>query len=95
MAMTKKERRTLEGILSNLERACNYIDNDKIAGIAQRLDRPGNGGEYTLNNLQAADVLRMPEYIAVTHKYIGSDITGLWNARAYLRSFLHPEDVTQ
>ena len=90
MAMTKKERGQLIRIMQHLERTVKYLQDDKIVGIASKLKSPGNGGDYTLNNLEAAEVLRTPEYICLHNKNVGSDITGVYMALRSIKSLLFP-----
>ena len=85
--MKKKEQKEIDRALQCLQRAANFLREDKTIGIARRTDHP-NGGSYVINNTEVADEQRWPYAVNLTNKYIGSDIAGVYSALAILQELL-------
>ena len=88
--LTQKQKRQLERILSDLERAEGYIRGPEITGIARIADSP-NGASYILNSPACLAMNKGVKAIDVMHKETGSDIVGLYSAREALDAFLKDE----
>jgi len=90
--LTNTQYKQLHTILSNLERAYNYIQQPAIIGIAKETHSP-LGCDYMIKNPACLDVCSpgtVAASISLMNKSIGSDIAGLSMAMHQLREFLNP-----
>lgn len=80
---TKKQRIALDNILSHLTRAEDYLLRKDVIGIAHENKSP-NGASYIIKNPACSEV----QAVDTLSKYVGSDITGLYDAKRELTNFL-------
>ena len=91
MKIQVKVQNELRRIEANLQRALDYLQSDRVAGIAHTTNNP-NGMSYTIRNrdcLKVATGLR--EHIDVMNKHYGSDITGLEEGLRLLKALLNTQ----
>lgn len=87
MKLSKKDRKQLEAVLEQLTRAQNYITSPRVTGIAVESKHP-NGASYSTSKECASMFHDGVQSIDVMNKWIGSDITGLYNAHNLLSALL-------
>ena len=87
MKLSKKDRKQLEAVLEQLTRAQNHITSPRVTGIAVESKHP-NGASYSTSK-ECADMFHKGvQAIDVMDKWIGSDITGLYDAQKMLSTLL-------
>jgi hypothetical protein len=93
--LTKDQRRQLEDTLASLDRAIAYVMADETA-ICKRRAKATTIIDFTRERhvpklLRTKAEVRFGDYTALTEvaKEIGSDLTGLFNARRTLAAFLN------
>ena len=90
MKLQAGARREIEKILRDVERAENYLLREDVAGIAHRAKSPNGASYKIINPACLADMSggSAPEAVDVVNKHVGSNITGLYDARLRLRWLL-------
>lgn len=92
--LTKTERKQLDTIRANLQRAVNYLNRPDIVGIATRTTSP-LGNDYTIRNAACLESCAgQTEHIRPVNHHIGSDIAGLYTALSQISEFLDPPTPT-
>ena len=89
MTLNRKHSRELAGILAELERAEAYLMRNDVAGIAH-VEKHPTGASHTIRNPACLEhCAGSVEHVTVMNKHAGSDIVGVYSARARLAAFVN------
>lgn len=91
MPVGKKELKELKEIRRMLNEAITYVLQDKMVGMAEKVQFP-NGGDYTLINPKVMETTICQEFVRVQTHHIGSKFCSFYNAKDALNRFISTQE---